>query len=70
LAARNTAKRTPEPVIGCPVGGYDVGAHGPQAWAADGIPATTDFVVALRTHTLTFGLSFTFGGLGAPPVAN
>jgi outer membrane immunogenic protein len=33
-------------------------------------PVSTDFDVALRTHTVTFGVSYKFGGLGGLPVAN
>jgi len=44
--------------------------HGPRAWATGGIPTTANFDVALRTHTVTFGLSYKFSGMAAPLVAN
>jgi outer membrane immunogenic protein len=35
-----------------------------------GSPLSTDFDVVLRTHTVTFGVSYKFGGLGRLPIAN
>jgi len=35
-----------------------------------GASISTDFDVALRTHTVTFGIAYKFGGLGGFPVAN
>ena len=35
-----------------------------------GASVSTDFDVALRTHTVIFGIAYKFGGSGGLPVAN
>ena len=51
-------------------GDYRYADFGTSSFTINRLGFSTNFDLALRTHTATFGLSYKFGGLGALTVAN